>query len=177
VIAEESMIKKALIITIQKRKGTWTWNADQMSNVKNTLDQGNLRLAGKRFQYYSKVVSIKMSDPVVEYVYNEGYTTPHYGLRTRIMRVRGSGETLIKFDYYENISDSGFDDYNSWRNRDDLYDEQWNYLDVFKKNCNCGASAPLFLFQKEVSGPFSASYQSSANSHCIKLYAGSTPAD
>jgi hypothetical protein len=129
------MIKKALIITIQKRKGTWTWNADQMSNVKNTLDQGNLRLAGKRFQYYSKVVSIKMSDPVVEYVYNEGYTTPHYGLRTRIMRVRGSGETLIKFDYYENISDSGFDDYNSWRNRDDLYDEQWNYLDVFKKNC------------------------------------------
>jgi len=135
VTAEGTMIKKALIIKIHKMKKDRHFTADQLAHKKNILDRGNLRLAGKRFQYYSKAIIITMGDPVAEYIYNKGYTTPDHVLMTRIMRVRDLGKTLINFNYYEDISDSGFGDYNSWRNKDDLYDEQWNYLDESKKNC------------------------------------------
>jgi hypothetical protein len=135
VTAEGTMIKKALMIKIHKMKKDRHFTADQLAHKKNILDRGNLRLAGKRFQYYSKAITITMGDPVAEYIYNKGYTTPDHVLMTRIMRVRDLGKTLIKFDYYEDISDSGFGDYNSWRNKDDLYEEQWNILDVCKKNC------------------------------------------
>ena len=133
VTAEETMIKKVLVIDIRKRKGTWTWLSDQTSDVENILDQGKLRLAGKRFQYYSKVVRTTMRDRVVEYVYHKGYTTPTYGLKTRIVRVLHAGKTLISFDYLEKIPFSRFG-YSTWSNKDDLYDEQLNWLEVSKKH-------------------------------------------
>jgi hypothetical protein len=132
--AEESAIKKALVITIKKMKGTRIFTPDQAAHKKGILDQGNLRLAGKRFQYYSMVVKVTTEHPALEYVYDKGYTTPDYALRTTVVRVVKAGTMLIKLNYYEDITGSSFS-YNSWRNKDDLYEEQLNCLEVCHKNC------------------------------------------
>jgi hypothetical protein len=136
VTTKEDKIRKILAISIQKMKGDLHYTSDQLANVKNMLDHGNLRLAGKRFQYYNKVVFPSMAYPVIQYVYDEGYSFPFCTLRVYIVRVQDLGKKLITFNYLEDIFDPDYDCTSvNWKSKAALSDKQRDLLDRVTKNC------------------------------------------
>ena len=143
--AEDSTIKKALLIQIQSIKadertiqesvfeGLTVEYTTRFVDTADTLDHGVEKLGGKSFRYYERLIDINFSNPQTAYLATKGYFLPTCVFLKDFIRVFG-GSNLIRLSYFEDLTDSGYS-CPGWRNINYLTPDQKGYLSNCNINC------------------------------------------
>jgi hypothetical protein len=143
--AKDTKVKKILSITAESisvdevsfrssvfELGTVEYGG-RLERTKDMLDYGEQELGEKSFKYYEKIGYLPLSNPQMKFLSGKTYALPPCVFLKEFVRILGRNN-LVRFTYFEDLTDSGFD-CKAWGNLSDLKPDQKNYLSSCSMNC------------------------------------------